>query len=142
MRRVTNKLHSQRCSHFRFSILKVLYTQDIFTPFSNFEVGHFAQHFLFLSFSVAMKGIQFTQLCCHISFLSFTTHFLSSRGRLLNSRKRRLFCLHIQHATRCLFEQRTPVGSSETAVCGFCLSISQYVCHLHIITFSQLSIDF
>ena len=43
--------------------------------------------------------------------------FLSSRVRLLNSRKR-------QHATRGLFERWIPVGLSETAVCGFCLSIS------------------
>ena len=96
----------------------------------NFEVGHFARHFLFLSFCVAMKGIQFIQLRCHISFLSFTrltTYFLSSRIRLLNSRKCRLFRLHIQHTTRCLFERRTPVCSSEAAVCGFCLSISLQV---------------
>ena len=36
-----------------------------------------------------------------------------------------------QHATRCFFEQLTPVDSSETAVCGFCLSISlhiDYIC--------------
>ena len=81
----------------------------------------------FLPFGVAMKGIHSTQLHCHISFLSFvrlTACFLSSRGRLLDSRKRRLFCLHIQHATRCLFERRTPVSSSEAAVYGFCLSIS------------------
>ena len=80
----------------------------------------------FFFFSVVMKGIQFTQLCCHISFLSFTTCFLSSHGRLLNSRKHRLFCLHILHMTCCLFERQTPVGSSETAVCEFCLSISLY----------------
>ena len=40
----------------------------------NFEVSHFVHHFLllpsFLPFSVAMKGIHSTQLCCHISFLS------------------------------------------------------------------------
>ena len=80
-----------------------------------------------LSFGVTIKGIQFTQLCCHISFLSFlwlTTCFLSSRGWLLDSHKHWLFCLHIQPATHCLFEQRTSVGSSEAAVCGFCLSIS------------------
>ena len=104
-----------------FSILPVLYTQDTFAPFSNFEVGHFARH-LFLSFGVAMKRIQFTQLRCHISFLSFTrltTCFFSNRWRFLNSRNRRLFCLHIQHVTRCLFECRNPVGSSKAAVCGF-----------------------
>ena len=52
-----------------FFVLLVLYTQDTFTPFLNFKVGHFARHFLFLSFGVAMKGIQFTQLCYHISSL-------------------------------------------------------------------------
>ena len=85
---------------FFFSILPVLYTQSTFAPFSNFEIGHFVCHFLFLSFGVVMKGIQFTQLRCHISFLLFTlftTCFLSGRGRLLNSHKRWLFCLHIQH---------------------------------------------
>ena len=126
-RRVTYKLHSQWHSCFHFSILPVLYTQDTFAPFSNFEVSHFACHFLFLSFSVAMKGIQFTQLHCYISFLSFTqltTYFLSSCGWLLNSCKRQLFHLHIQHATCCLFEWRTLVGSLEAVVCGFCLSIS------------------
>ena len=93
----------------------------------NFEVGHFACHFLFLSFSVAMKGIQFTQLRSHISFLSFihlTTCFLSSCRWLLDSYKCWLFCLHIQHTTHCLFEQQTLFGSSEAAVCRFCLSIS------------------
>ena len=58
---------------------------------------------LFLSFFVAMKGIQFTKLHCHISFFSFTrftTCFLSSCGWLLNSCKCRLFCLHIQQAIR------------------------------------------
>ena len=93
-------------------------------PFSNFEVGHFAHHFLFLSFFVAMKRIR-----CHISFFSFTqftTWFLSSCGQLLNSRKHQLFCLHIQNATHHLFEWRIPVGSLETAVCRFSLSISQH----------------
>ena len=81
----------------------------------------------FLPFDVAMKGINSTQLCFHISFLSFvqlTTCFLSSRGQLLDSRKHWLFCLHIQHATHCLFERHTQVSSSEAAVCMFCLSIS------------------
>ena len=92
-----------------------------------------ARHFSFLSFGVAMKGIQFTQLRCHISFLSFTRLticFLSSRGRLLNSRKRRLFRRDIQLATRCLFERWTPVGSPEAAVCWFCLSISLHLSSL------------
>ena len=124
---VTYKLRSQQRSHFCFSILLVLYTQDTFEQFSNFEVGHFVRHFLFLFSGVAMKGIQFTQLHCYISFLSFTrltTCFLYCHGRLLNSHKCRLFCLHIQHTTHCLFERQIPVGSSEAAVCRFCLSIS------------------
>ena len=78
---------------------------------------------LLVSFGVAMKGIQFTQLRWHISFLSFTrftTCFLSSRGRLLNSHKHQRFHLHIQHATN-LFEWWTLVGSLEAVVCGFCL---------------------
>ena len=50
--------------------------------------------------------------------------FLSSRGLLLKWRKRRLVRFHIQHVTRCLFERRIPVGSSEKAVSGFCLSLS------------------
>ena len=82
---------------------------------------------LLACFFVAMKGIQFTQLRCDISFFSFTrftTCFLSSWGRLLNSLKHRLFCLHIQQAIHCLFEWWILVGSLETAVCGFCLSIS------------------
>ena len=111
-----------------FSILPALHTKDTFTLVLNFEVSHFICPFLllsfFLPFGVAMKGIQFTQLRCHISFLSFiqlTTCFLSSRGRLLDLRKRRLFCLHIQHSNSCLFERRTLFGSSEAAVCEFCL---------------------
>ena len=85
-----------------------------------------------------MKGIQFIQLRFHIPFLSFTlvhyVFFLSSRGQLLNSCQRRLFCLHIQHVTRCLYERRTRVGSSETAVCRSCLSISlQIVCELSLL---------
>ena len=47
-RRMTYKLHSQQRSRFRFSILPVLYMQDTFVLVLNFEVGHFARHFLFL----------------------------------------------------------------------------------------------
>ena len=87
-RHMTYKLHFQQRSCFRFSILSVLYMQDTFALVLNFMVGHFARHFLFLSSGVAMKGIKFTQLHCHIWFLcfiQFTTCFLSSRGRLLDS---------------------------------------------------------
>ena len=58
------------------------------------------------------------------SFVRLTTSFLPSRGRLLYSRRRLLFHLHIQHAICYLFERQTPVGSSEATVSGFCLSIS------------------
>ena len=126
---VTNPVlpETRHVTYILHSVLPALQTQDTFTLILNFEVGHFACHFLLLSFGIAMKGIQSSQLCYHISFLSFirlTTCFLSSWGWLLDSCKRRLFCLHIQHATHRPFEQRTPVGSSEAAVCGFCFSIS------------------
>ena len=51
---VTYKLHSQRRSCFHFSILPVLYTQDTFTLFSNFEVDYFARHLFFLSFILSL----------------------------------------------------------------------------------------
>ena len=90
----------------------------------------------FLPFGVAMKGIQSTQLHCHISFLSFIqliTCFSSGRGRLLDSRKHRLFWLHIHHTTCCLFEWRTPVGSSEAVVRRFCLLISLHLLWLRVV---------
>ena len=126
MRSVTYKLHSQWCSCFRLSVLPVPYMQHTFAPVSNFEVGHFARHFFFLSFGDAMKGIQFTPLHFHISFLSFvriTTCFLSRYGWLLDSHNCWLFHLHIQHTTH-IFKRQSPVGSSDTADCGFCFSIS------------------
>ena len=93
----------------------------------NFEVGHFACHFLLLSFFLLVL-LWNIQLHCHISFLLFIC-FLSSQRWLLDSCKRQLFCLHIQQATHCLFEWWTLVGSSEAAVCGFCLSISLQLTH-------------
>ena len=131
MRYVTYRLHSQgrSCFHF-FPLLLALHMQDTFMLILNFEVGHFTRCF-FLPFGAAMKGIHSTQLCCHISFLSFvqlTTCFLSNQRQLLNSRKCQLFCLHIQHTTHGLFEQRTLVSSSEAAVCRFCLLISLQLC--------------
>ena len=118
-RHMTNKLHSQGRSCFRFfsytsSTPHARHIRARFElcgrPFRSSLLASF-----FLPFGVAMKEIHSTQLRCHISFLSFvwlTTFFffLTSRGRLLDSRKRRLFCLHIQHITRCLFERRTPVS--------------------------------
>ena len=137
MRRMINKLHSQGRSCFCFFYISGTPHARHIRTLWNFEVGPFIRHFLllsfFLSFDVAMKGIQSTQLHCHISFLSFvrltTCFFLSCWGWLLDSRKLRLFCLHIQHAIRYLFEWRIPVGSSEAAVCRFCLSISLHLLH-------------
>ena len=75
-RHVTYKLHSHRHSCFHFSIFPILYMQDTFTPFSNFEVGHLAYTFLFLSFGVAMKGIQFTHSLSHFISLVHLAHHL------------------------------------------------------------------
>ena len=92
---------------FFFSILPVLHTQDTFTLVLNFEVGHFAHHFLLLSFFwcyFERNSIHTASLSHFISFVRLTTCFLSSQGRLLNSGKHRLFRLHIQHTTHYLFE--------------------------------------
>ena len=118
-----------------FSILPVLHTQDTFTLVWNFEVGHFTCHFLLLSFFLPsfLLVLLWKEFDPHSFVVAF--HFsrsfgsppvfiLPSRGRLLDSRKCWLFCLHIEHATHCLFVWRTPVGSSEAAVCRFFLSIS------------------
>ena len=122
-RHVTNKLHSQGCScfyfylYFRHSTCK---TQLWETPFcssllaSSFRLVLLRKELIPHSFIVTFH-----------SYRSSAHHlFLSSRGWLLYSCKRRLFCRHIQHATHCLFEWWTPASSSEAAVCGFCLSIS------------------
>ena len=92
------------CKDAHASVL--IYTSD--TPHARHICAHFELwgrpfHSLFLAsfflpFTVAMKGIHSTQVCCHISFLSYiwlTTCFLSNWGRLLDSRKPRLFCLYI-----------------------------------------------
>ena len=56
----------------------------------------------------------------HSSLLtSFFLLVLLWKRWLLDSCKRRLFHRHIEHATHCLFERRTLVGSSEAAVCEF-----------------------
>ena len=111
-----------------FSILPVLHTPKTLALVLNLEVGHFARHFLLLSFWCCYErnSIHIVSLSHFISLVCSAHHqfFLSSQGQLLDSRKRRLFCLHIQHTTCCLFKRLTPVGSSEAAVCGFCLSIS------------------
>ena len=122
------KLHSQRRSYFRFFLYFRYSTHETHScHFSTLSSAILLVTFcLFLSFFVAMKGIHTTSLSHFISLIHSVHHlfFLSSRRRLLNSHKSRLFRLDIQHATHCLFERRTPVGLSEAAVCGFCLSIS------------------
>ena len=65
----------------------------------------------------------------HFSHLSSSPPvFLSSWGWWLDLHKCRLFCLHIQHTTHCLFEWQTLVSWLEAAVCGFYLSISLQIC--------------
>ena len=66
-----NDAHTTIFLYFRYSTRKIL-----FAPFLNFKVNHFARHFLFFSFGVAMKGIQFTQLRCHISSFVHSVHQL------------------------------------------------------------------
>ena len=97
--------------------------------------------YFFFPSCITTNGIHSTRLCRRISSrLRPTRHlFLCSQGRLLNLHNRPLalvnlrnqmnpnlrllFCFHIQHATRCLFEQRRLMGSPEVASCPFCLSI-------------------
>ena len=57
--------------YFRYSTNKI-YSRH----FLNFKVSHFARHFLFLSFGVAMERIQFTQFRCYISSLVHSVHHL------------------------------------------------------------------
>ena len=71
IRCITYKLHPQGCSCFCFfSILPALHTQDTFVLVWNFEVGHFAHHFLLLSFFLLVllwkEFISHSFLCCHI----------------------------------------------------------------------------
>ena len=75
-RRVTYKLHCQWRSCNRFSILPVLYTQDTFVPFSNFEVCSFAHHFLFVSFFLSV--LLWKEFNSHSFVLTF--HFSRSLG--------------------------------------------------------------
>ena len=127
---MTYKLHSQRHMLPFFSILLALHTQDTFTLVLNFEVGHFTCLFLLLSFFLLV--LLWKEFLPHSFMVTF--HFSCSpgsppvlfsfgQGRLLDSRKCQLFCLHIQHATHCLFEWQTLVCSLEAVVYGFCLSI-------------------
>ena len=131
------KLHSQGCScfYFFFSILLVLHTQDTFALVLNFEVGHFTRHFLLLSFFFLV--LLWKEFNPHSFVATFHfSHLFSSPPVFikLDSCERQLFCLRIQHATHCLFEQQTSVGSSEAAVCRFCLSISLHT-HTHTHTY-------
>ena len=74
-RHVTYNLHSQRHSCFRFSILLVLYMQDTFVLVSNFEVGHFAHHFLFFSFrSCCERNSIHTALLSHFISLAHSSN--------------------------------------------------------------------
>ena len=99
------------------------YTLCTFTPFLNFKVGHFARYFLFLSFSVAMKGIQFTLPLYHISSLIHLVHHLFYFYPGMYD------CwIHVNNSTCSLFEWWILVGLFETAVCGFCLSVSLHWC--------------
>ena len=114
-RRVTNKLYPQEWSSFRFSYFR--HSCSVL----NFKVGPFACHFLLLSvfFLVLSHFISLVRPAHHLFFV-----FLPSRGRLLDSHKRRLFCLHMHPSIHCLFKRRLLVSSSEAAVWGFCLLIS------------------
>ena len=113
-----------------FFILPALHTQDTFALVLSLEVGHFARHFLLLSFFLLV--LLWKEFIPHSFVVTFYFSrssglppvFLSSRGWLLDSHKRWLFCLHIKHATRYRFERRTPVSLSEAAVFWFCFSIS------------------
>ena len=66
---------------------------DTFALVLNFEVDHFSRHFLLLSFWCCYERNSFHTA---LMFVRLTTCFLSSRGRLLDFHKRRLFYLHIQ----------------------------------------------
>ena len=81
--------------------------------------------FFFFPFGVAMKEVQSTQLFCHILFLSFvrlTTCFYypAVDGYWIYVNVSCSVCIYSTH-TCYLFKRRTPVGSSEAAVCVFCL---------------------
>ena len=78
MRCVTYKLPTQRCSCFRFSILPVLYMQDKFAPFSNFEVGHFAYHLFFVCLFLCgyERNSIHTALLSHFIFLFHYLFFI------------------------------------------------------------------
>ena len=125
MRRGAYKLHSQQRSRFRFfSVLPVLYTQDTFAPFFELQGRQFCSSLLVSFFRCCNErnSIHTASLSHFISrpFGSSPVLFLSSCVRLLNSRKR-------QHATRGLFERWIPVGSSEIAMCEFCLLVSLHL---------------
>ena len=111
-----------------FSVLSVLYTQDMFAPFFELQGRPFWSSLLVSFFRCCYErnSIHTASLSHFISrsLGSQAVLFLSGRVRLLNSRKR-------QHATRGLFERWISVGLSEIAVCSFCLSVLLYTHLLH-----------
>ena len=134
---VTYKVYSQGHSCFRFFYTSgtphAKYIRTHFElwgrPFhSSFLVSFFLPSFL-PSFLLLLLWKEFNSHSFVVTFhfshsFGSLPAFLSSLGWLLDSRKCRLFCLYIQHTTRCLFEWWTLVGSSEAAICRFCFSIS------------------
>ena len=64
MRRVTHKLHLTGRLFFRFFILPTFHTQDTCALVLKFEVGHFARHFLLLSFCcIVTTNYTYTYTC-------------------------------------------------------------------------------
>ena len=91
MRCMTYKLHSQGRSCFRFfSILLALHMQDTFALILNFEVSHFACHFLLLSSFLPSFWCCYERNSIHTALWS---HFIS------------LVCLahHLSEFKICLF---------------------------------------
>ena len=129
-RHVTNKLRSQGRSRFRlFLCFRHSTSKTHSRSFWTLRkvISLVTSCFFLSSFWCCYERIPIhTALSSHFISLVRPAHhlFLSSRGRLLDSRKRRLFYLHMQHTIRCIFERRTTIRSSETLVCGFYPSIS------------------
>ena len=121
MRRGAYKLHSQRRSCFRLfctsGTLHAIYIRAIFELQGRPICSPLLVSFFRCCYE--RNSIHTASLSHFISLSlgSLPVLFLSSRVRLLNSRKR-------QHTSRGLFERKILVGSSETAVCRFCLSVS------------------
>ena len=120
MRPMTYKLHSPRKLIVPFfSILPALHMQDRFTLVTSW-------FFLssFFPFGVAMKRIQFTQLHCHISFLSSGSppiFYPAGNGCWIHVNISCSACIY----TAC----HLSLWTMKAAVCRFCLSI---LLHHHI----------